>query len=115
MTKPTILKDPLEVYQGDYFLTRLVLVPQPGIQLIDWAQWRAWLVSEGNKKAEFTVDVSLLEENRVTLSLEASVTQSLGAENGDILDWDLEAVRDDKPKTWLRGRVRWSTDVTKVA
>ena len=113
MTKPTYLKDPLEVYQGDHFVTRLVLVPKPGVILTEWSNWRAWISMDDRKVADFGVDVSLLGENRITLTLPESVTEMLGTDTGDKLDWDLQAIRGGRVKTWLRGTIKWFTDVTK--
>ena len=113
MTKPTYLKDPLEVYQGDHFVTRLVLVPKPGVILTEWSNWRAWISMDDRKVADFGVDSTLLAENRITLDLPESVTEVLGTENGDKLDWDIQAIRGGRVKTWLRGTIKWFTDVTK--
>lgn len=113
MTKPTYLKNPFQVYQGDHFVTRLVLVPQPGVILAEWTDWRAWISLDERKVAEFGVDVSLIAENRITLTLDEAVTNQLATFDGDRLEWDMQSVRGGRVKTWLRGPIVWNTDITK--
>jgi len=103
------------VYQGDSLTMSYVLKdgdPATPIDLVEdgwtgWvAQWRPFPASP--EFEEFGIDVSGASTGHVVLSLTPTQTASL--RNGV---WDLQAERSGEVRTWLRGELIFSKDVTR--
>lgn len=108
----TVPKTP--IYRGDSLVLSYVLKEGDPAAVIDlvaagWTSWRAqWrpFVSS-DSFVEMTVDTSLANVGRITISASAAQTQNMG---GGV--WDLQAERPGEVRTWLRSAVIFTKDVT---
>lgn len=117
---PKVLERAIPVYAGDSWSVRLVLRDQASGAVLDlgaWSGWRAW-ASRSSKVMDLTVDASLAAEGVIRLSLTPEQTRTLrdSAPNSPtMLSFDLESKLGDQVKTWVRGKLQPSDDVTKEA
>jgi hypothetical protein len=105
----------LSVYAGDTFTQTFEFFDDD--EPVDFVAdgWDDWVAQYRiNPKATnfvaFTVDVSDADEGRITLSLSATQTRNLPGEGV----FDLQATENNVIRTWLKGRIAVSQDVTRV-
>lgn len=107
---PSELK-PWEVYAGDDTSRLFVFTRYGRAQSLDgWDAWRAtW--RGGGEPVELPVDVDAAE-GTVRVRIPGSMSD---ADAGEIRSgvWDLEAKRSGQTRTFVRGQIVWTEDVTR--
>lgn len=105
----------LKVYKGDTFSASFTIKSDSSalnFVSLGWGSWIAqWRETPGSKTAvSFTVDSTLASTGTIKITMSAANTATL--KNGY---WDLQAVKGNEVKTWLRGEVLVQQDVTRVS
>ena len=72
--------------------------------------WEAHIRDKGDLVAEFTVDDTFADEGRLSLSLTGEQTTELALLGTPV--WDLQQSFAGGPRTWYRGSVNLTGDVT---
>jgi hypothetical protein len=76
-----------------------------------WSDWRAqWRPqADAQDSIELTVDASRANEGMILIRVAAEDTANMGGAGV----WDLQATRAGLVRTWLRGKTKWTRDVTR--
>lgn len=106
----------ITIYAGDdtlwpvYVLKSDVDTPI-NLEVAGWSDWAAqWRPREDSTEAvDLVVDDTRADEGIIQISATSEQTQAMGVAGV----WDLQAVNDGKVKTWLRGKTKYTKDVTR--
>jgi hypothetical protein len=105
----------LPVYAGDSFSQTFEFLDDgEAIDLVveGWSNWIAQYrkTPKSVDFVEFVVDDSAADEGVITISL----TPQQARELGDSGVFDLQATQNGTIRTWLKGSIDWSLDVSRV-
>lgn len=105
----------LKVYKGDTFSASFIINSDGSpmnLVSLGWGSWTAqWRETPSSGAAvSFTIDSTLASTGRITITMSATNTATL--KNGY---WDLQAVKGNEVKTWLRGEVLVQQDITRAS
>lgn len=110
ITVPTITP-----YRSDTLVMTYVFKDGDPLTPIDlvadgWGSWKAQFRPSEDSATylEFAIDTTDADQGKVNLSLTATQTADLTSGV-----WDLQAVRGEEVRTWIRGNVKMIEDVTK--
>jgi hypothetical protein len=99
------------LYGGDSFAVTFIFTDQEtGDPYPLTGTWEAQIRNKGEEVTEFSVDFSFATDGRLGLSLTGEQTALLvGLQT---LDWDLQQSFAGGPRTWYRGAVNVTGDIT---
>lgn len=112
---PTLI-EPVEIYAGDTAQWPTFTMKNSDLQPInlvaegwtDWeAQWRPTIDSDSEMTLQ--VDTSRAQFGEIAITASATQTRTMGASGV----WDLQAKRGAEVKTWVRGKTKYTKDVTR--
>lgn len=102
----------LALYGGDSFALQFIFIDQEtGEPWPVTGTWTAQIRNRGEEIDAFTIDHAEAGEGKLSVSLTGAQTSSLiGIQT---LTWDLQQTFDGGPRTWYRGSVSVTGDVTR--
>lgn len=124
MSWPEQVSKPVPIYAGDAvnFFNEFAFFDDDGepLDLVadGWGTWAAtWRPSpESNQSVELDVDTSDAPSGIIRVSATGAKTrqiQDLVTRRDHFGAWDLQAIKDSAPRTWLYGRTTHQEDVTR--
>ena len=99
------------LYSGDSFAVQFVFTDQAtGAPHPLTGTWKAQVRDKGEVVTEFAVDLANIATGKISLSLTGEQTTLLAGLGAP--DWDLQQDFPGGPRTWYRGTINVSSDVT---
>lgn len=107
---------PWRVYAGDDSHRTITIQTSDNtpLNLSEWSGWLAqWRRTPSSSTAiDLPLDLSELAAGRVTVRIPAALSAVDGGRLRDGV-WDMQAEKAGITRTWVRGRIDWSEDVTR--